>query len=178
MVGGSRAPGVIVVHSYRKRTSVHSFTRRGPHPSDLIPHWASIGPPGPEFAQGVSDNDRQLAIGFGFPIPSLWYEERNTSSPPSNAVKGCIDLGPSTRRLQQLKGCRRRLPLLPIWTGFTINTVFYAAILWLLIPGPFVLRRLIRSRRGHCIKCGYDLRGSPEAGCPECGWNREKETAS
>ncbi len=66
-----------------------------------------------------------------------------------------------------------RFPLLPIWPGFAINTVFCAAILWLLIPGPFVLRRLIRRKRGHCIKCGYDLRGDIDAGCPECGWGRE-----
>ena len=69
----------------------------------------------------------------------------------------------------------RALPLRPIWTGFAINTVFYAAILWLLTLGPFTARRMIRQRRGHCIKCGYDLRGHFSAGCPECGWRREAE---
>ncbi|MDY7110215.1 MAG: hypothetical protein SYC29_16415 [Planctomycetota bacterium] len=53
---------------------------------------------------------------------------------------------------------RRELPYLPIWPGFAVNTLFYALILWLLIGGPFVLRRLIRIRRGRCPKCGYDLR--------------------
>lgn len=24
-----------------------------------------------------------------------------------------------------------------------------------------------------CVKCGYDLLGSPDAGCPEFGWGRE-----
>jgi hypothetical protein len=60
----------------------------------------------------------------------------------------------------------------PLWSGFVFNTLFYAIILWLLIPGPFVLRRLIRIKRGRCPKCGYDLRGAPSGGCPECGWNR------
>ena len=69
-------------------------------------------------------------------------------------------------------------PLLPIWPGFIMNTLFYAAMLWLLITGPFVLRRLIRRKRGHCIKCGYDLRGDFDAGCPECGWNREAEVTT
>ena len=60
------------------------------------------------------------------------------------------------------------LPLRPIWPAFAINTLFYATILWLLLPGPFALRRLIRQRRGLCPACGYDLRHGPEA-CPECG---------
>ena len=66
----------------------------------------------------------------------------------------------------------RPLAVLPIWSGFAINTVFYAAMLWLLAFGPFTARRFIRNKRGHCIKCGYDLRGSSGGGgevCPECG---------
>jgi hypothetical protein len=72
------------------------------------------------------------------------------------------------------------LPTRPLWPGFVVDTLFYAVILWLLIPGPFVLRRVIRIKRGRCPKCGYDLRGQPPEvgaapgrGCPECGWKRE-----
>ena len=63
----------------------------------------------------------------------------------------------------------RALPLRPIWPGFAINTIFYATILWLLIPGPFVLRRYIRRKRGLCVACGYDLRHAEHDACPECG---------
>jgi hypothetical protein len=59
------------------------------------------------------------------------------------------------------------LPVIPIWPGFLIDTIFYAAILWLLIPGPFALRRLIRLRRGLCPKCGYPMGESKT--CSECG---------
>ncbi len=69
----------------------------------------------------------------------------------------------------------RALPLRPIWPGFAINTILYAAILWLLALGPFTARRMIRRKRGRCIKCGYNLRGDFSAGCPECGWRREAE---
>ncbi len=69
------------------------------------------------------------------------------------------------------------LPLRPMWPGFAINTIFYAAILWGLTLGPFtacrITRRIVRRRRGHCIKCGYDLRGEFESGCSECGLGRE-----
>ena len=72
------------------------------------------------------------------------------------------------------RGCKAKVvPLRPLWPGFAINTAFYAAILWLVIPGPFALRRHIRRKRGLCVACGYDLRGNLSAGCPECGWRRE-----
>ncbi len=63
--------------------------------------------------------------------------------------------------------CAIALPLLPILPGFLINTVFYAGILWLVIPGPFVLRRFLRVRRGLCPKCAYAIGES--AVCTECG---------
>ena len=63
------------------------------------------------------------------------------------------------------------LPVRPLWTGFLTNTLFYAVVLWLLIPGPFVFRRLIRRfsriERGLCPKCGYPMGES--AVCTECG---------
>ena len=59
------------------------------------------------------------------------------------------------------------LPLIPVWPGFVLNTLFYATLLWLLIPGPFVLRRFIRVRRGLCPACAYP-RGESNV-CSECG---------
>ncbi len=40
------------------------------------------------------------------------------------------------------------VPVRLIWPGFAVNTIFYAAILWLLVCGPFTLRRHIRRKRG------------------------------
>ncbi len=61
----------------------------------------------------------------------------------------------------------KRLPVRPIWPGFAINTLFYAAVLWLLFPGPFALRRFIRLKRGLCPACAYPR--SESAVCSECG---------
>ena len=80
---------------------------------------------------------------------------------------------PETLHFLRIEAARIRvLPLRPIWPGFAINTIFYAAtiaILWLLTLGPFTARRIIRRKRGHCVKCGYDLRGAEHEVCPECG---------
>ena len=64
-------------------------------------------------------------------------------------------------------GMLKILPLRPIWPGFLANTLIFAAPLWLLIPGPFVLRRFIRVKRGLCVKCAYPMGES--AVCTECG---------
>jgi hypothetical protein len=59
------------------------------------------------------------------------------------------------------------LPISPIWSGFAINTLFYAAILWLLFAAPFALRRWRRVRRGLCPAGAYPVGVS--AVCTECG---------
>ena len=61
----------------------------------------------------------------------------------------------------------RTLPLLPIWPGLLLNMLFYAAVLWLLICGPFALRRFIRIRRSLCPACAYPTGESVV--CSECG---------
>ena len=118
----------------------------------------------------------------GFPLPSPWCAATFGGKPglvlrhPCSEVEGgivCPIRPPSESIVDE-----RLLPLRPLWPGFAVNTLFYTAVLWLPLCGPFVLRRQIRRRRGRCIRCGYDLRGDLDAGCPECGWNREESRAT
>ena len=51
----------------------------------------------------------------------------------------------------------------PLWIPFLL---FAAYPTLAFIRGP--LRRYRRRKRGLCVTCGYDLRGSPKR-CPECG---------
>jgi hypothetical protein len=64
------------------------------------------------------------------------------------------------------------LPVRPLWPGFLINTLFYAAILWLLFAIPGRIRRTMRLKRGLCPKCAYPL-GSSDL-CTECGAPRTR----
>src|SRR5262245_28744872 len=61
----------------------------------------------------------------------------------------------------------RRLPVRPIWAGSALNTILYAAIIWLLFFAPFKLRRWRRIKRGLCPACAYHV-GASET-CTECG---------
>ena len=127
-------------------------------PADLLPFWF------PKHDLGSI----QFADARGWPFVSLWcsYEEINSSLVMT--VVGGLD--PGLRRWTKgdwVFSYPRGLPLRPIWRHFPLNTLFYAAVLWLLIPGPFTLRRFLRVRRGLCPKCAYPRRESPV--CSECG---------
>jgi hypothetical protein len=65
------------------------------------------------------------------------------------------------------------LPVQPLWPGFALDTVLYAAAWWALLFTPLPLyragRRRFRVSGGMCGGCGYSLAGSPGGACPECG---------
>lgn len=59
------------------------------------------------------------------------------------------------------------IPLKPKWPGFVVNTALFGGVPWLLICGPFVLRRHQRRKRKQCVACGYPI-GKSDV-CTECG---------
>lgn len=67
------------------------------------------------------------------------------------------------------------MPLAPLWPGFAINAICWAAF-WALpcVAVPALLARR-RAGVGECALCKYDLRGTSSRVCPECG--REKPSA-
>ena len=123
----------------------------------------------------------------GWPLRSLearvWRRGKLPEGPApltiSEDLEGGVQIAVNPRRIPYSNRLEKRLvPFWPIWPGFAINTLFYAALLWLVFCGPLAVRRHIRRRRGRCLKCGYDLRGELDAGCPECGWGREETGVS
>jgi hypothetical protein len=88
-------------------------------------------------------------------------------------ISEIVRRGPQTSQLPSWLMARglRRVPLVPMWPGFLINTLFWSAFaLWAawLIDA---LRRWRLSRLPHpvCGSCGYNLTGNTSGVCPECG---------
>jgi hypothetical protein len=110
----------------------------------------------------------------GWPMRSLWCCRRfNDESgawellPANSAIVG---LGvPPTHVLNA--DDRQSLPLRVSWPGFAINTIFYAAMLWLLWIAPGRIKRVIRIRGHRCPACGYQIAPGGGIGpvCSECG---------
>ncbi|MHC4416314.1 MAG: hypothetical protein ACYS0G_13625 [Planctomycetota bacterium] len=165
-------PGQTLLWSSRGWKKEHLDTYdHGPPPEEFVPWWTDLGAATSDFTDIVNRSPDSLVMErrwlhcFGWPARSLWSHWNLIDpgdSPPLHGSEGYVlSLDP------WMNFVPRVLPARPIWHGFAVNTLFYAAVLWLLICGPFALRRLIRMKRGRCVKCGYPLGESPV--CTECG---------
>ncbi len=139
---------------------------------DAVPSWSGFAQPTKEFQTGESQAVWRWGDGRGWPLLCLWSETKRYNDKADHRDIVPVQWGIKTD-LSEWGGGNphnmgpRVLPLRPICPGFAINTVFYAAILWLLFAAPFVLRRRRRIRRGLCPACGYRVGTSPV--CTECG---------
>jgi hypothetical protein len=102
---------------------------------------------------------------MGWPIRSVWANAARTSDTKELTIAGAWQFPENITWARIGRG--QVLPYRPFWTGFIINSVFFAAIIWLLIRGPFEIRRRVRQYRGQCQACGYPIGSS--AMCSECG---------
>ena len=174
-------PGAVLVTCYRVRREARIYRSRG-NMDELLDDWTGFRIPTPEFQSGVRTSVERAANGRGWPMLTLWCETAifnggevlgglETGLPPFNTFNKS-SFGGRAPAASSLPGRKRAteprvLPLRPIWLGLTVNTIFYAVLLWLLALGLFALRRFIRTKRGLCPACAYPMDES--AVCTECG---------
>ncbi len=164
-------PGAAYVFSWRRREE--GAVTFGLSPNEVVPNWSGFKTPTREYESMLRDTEVLNADGRGWPMLALWSLWPDAVR-QQEAIPPRVKNGIMTSLPWWSDNTPRIFPLRPIWPGFAIDTAFYAAILWLAIPGPFVLSRLIRRKRGLCVSCGNDLRSDLAGGCPECGWRRSQ----
>lgn len=145
------------------------------------PNWSRMSKPPGEDDQAA----RIIDEAFGWPLRSLCctYARHPNLGPrgwftAANAIEVSVQHPVDRNRFLAL-------PLKPIWPGFLASTFLFAAMWFpLTLLGFLVLRLLFtarsrwRRRHGRCPACGYQLQTRLDAGCPECGWNREHAQAN
>ncbi len=166
------ARGAERVHSQRLARGPFNPTETATSPLDLIPSWSTISH---EIDLGPPEAfDIQIQDARGWPMLSMRCTFLRTGAKPGlitgREVVGGYELPPRSWTRGLISGTKlRALPYIPIPFGFVVNTLSYAAFIGISITGASAGRRVIRRKRGHCINCGYDLRGAEHEVCPECG---------
>lgn len=102
-------------------------------------------------------------VRWGFPFRCASFEQRT--------VLTGVQRGQSTESGVGYMGAIA-IPTHVLAKGFVGNvlvlTLAACGVWWAVIQA----RHTLRTRRGLCPACAYDLRGNAAAGCPECGWAR------
>jgi len=127
----------------------------------------------PFLFMGSPVNTTIVSDSFGWPLLAMKCSFTNSYEPTTGQRTTNDDK--SVLRLGALLGPVEDSPKLPLGIragGFALDTVLFA-LSWYLLFGfaaiPIWLRQCRRKRRGECIWCGYDLRGSSHNRCTECG---------
>lgn len=148
---------------------------QGPLQKSVVPKWAE--PALPRLLGSDTACYMRIWDLRGWPFLSMVSEcddvqetgmqAGSNNFPVVRHLKGCIALPNPPNKYWPWWESPRLLPLRPLWPGFAINTMLYAATLWLFWTAPFALRRRRRIKRHLCPACAYPVGDSPI--CTECG---------
>lgn len=129
-----------------------------------------------EISGGYGESDR-LGVSlevreFGLPLRALKWEVTSIEAGPgAMAMAKAADSAAGIRTGISLgidTGDLRKLPVIPMWPGFLVNTAVFAFFAYASAFSFRRFRRFKRRRRGLCTQCCQDLRIATGA-CSECG---------
>ncbi|MEE8155413.1 MAG: hypothetical protein V3T53_10725 [Phycisphaerales bacterium] len=174
IVGEHEAFGTVRTHSAWANLSNLQIAKRPPFfgpPEPLIPKWAAFLVPSADIPAGL--NHVRVADARGWPFLAMWsgLSYDGQLQPPSKVptIMHGLVVNPNAMSGPSPGTTVRMLPLALIWGGFLADIALYSLGWLVLLMLTVAGRRALRSRQGCCVICGYDLRGTPQGNCPECG---------
>lgn len=184
----NRRPGMTL--RSRSLMSPTSHGIAGGAPTLTLGHASSPNPPFPIFMEPSAGRDDleptvrdTIAMGtpggpllvwpfqvrVGWPARSLayWHERAYGWGEYAVGTRGKSGIALGRQIGSGAMFHERIVPLQPLWGGLTLNTLAFAAVLFLPWQAAAWRRMQRRARRGLCAACGYELSGLNR--CPECG---------
>jgi hypothetical protein len=147
--------------------------------TDVLGWWIPAAWHTAEWSTRAYKNEWRTVECYGWPLLSMYHQPEHTLlSRAGPALHKGPEWGWQTRlkkTFTRSMGCFGSgvriepvvLPLRPIEVGFAINTILYAATLWMILALPFAIRRQRRINRRLCPACAYPMGANPT--CTECG---------
>jgi hypothetical protein len=107
----------------------------------------------------------------GWPFACLWGARWHSSGiQPMREALNLVEVPKSRWLGWAINRGLTPMPTRPIPLGWFLNTLIYSLAWLCLLMMLGAARRGRRHRRGQCVRCVYDRRGTPlDAPCPECG---------
>lgn len=147
--------------------------------ASFIPRWSRLRrdwPAGlPPIAELFEERGMWYELRMGWPLHCLrggWTTPNSQGTGEIESLRGVI---PFRRLVVYINpgnwaGFKSTvgLPLIPDWPAFLASVLLYGTLTFATVTTWRSVRGRRRRRRGRCVACGYDLRGSADR-CPECG---------
>jgi hypothetical protein len=151
----------------------------GPADCWVLPQWTDYPRPplckacGPPYIGSDSDELRRTLQARGWPMLAMWGGFELVRPARDNRATARLAGATQALVLDDTDPHRTKIiPLAPIWPGFVLDALVYAAAwltLFALAAAVAAGRRAWRRRRGSGTSCGYDVHGAAAGACPECG---------
>lgn len=134
-----------------------------------LPEWFVL-----DDRERSADAGRYWALAAGWPwrvLAEHWWDidESRVLMISKPRMHSYLMMNPSGGLFNGVQPYPRIIPTEPLWVPLLMSSALYGAALFAAVCGSTRARAWLRTHRGRCEACNYDIRACAGAVCPECG---------